>query len=50
MIIAGIAGGYICDKHFQNNYPIFTIALPIMAVMIAYSVNNQLDDDEEKES
>lgn len=50
VVIAGVAGGYACDKHFGNQWPIFTIALPIMAVMIAYAMNNQLNGDKEDES
>ena len=48
VIIAGVAGGYICDKQFQNNFPICTIVLPIMGLMIAYAMNNQLNDEEEE--
>ena len=50
LIIAGVSGGYICDKQFQNNFPILTILLPIMAIMIAYAINNQLNDEGEEES
>jgi hypothetical protein len=50
VIIAGVAGGHICDKQFQNNFPIFTIILPIMAVMIAYAINNQLNDEGKEEN
>lgn len=47
IIIAGIAGGYICDKYFKNQYPIFTFVLPIMALMIAFALNNQLNKEED---
>jgi hypothetical protein len=50
VIIAGVSGGYICDNQFQNNFPICTILLPIMAIMIAYAMNNQLNDEGEEES
>tara|TARA_B110000285_G_C14981089_1_gene541385 strand:- start:475 stop:660 length:186 start_codon:yes stop_codon:yes gene_type:complete len=50
VIIAGVAGGYICDKQFQNNFPILTVLLPIMAIMIAYTINKQLNDEGEEES
>ena len=48
--MAGVSGGHICDKQFQNNFPICTILLPIMAIMIAYAMNNQLNDEGEEES
>jgi len=47
IVIAGVTGGYICDKHFKNQYPIFTIVLPIMALMIAFALNKQLNKDED---
>jgi hypothetical protein len=50
VIIAGAAGGYICDKQLQNNFPICTIVLPIMAILIAYAMNNQLNDEGEEEN
>ena len=50
VIIAGAAGGYICDKQLQNNFPICTIVLPIMAIMIAYAMNNQLNDEGKEEN
>jgi len=50
VIIAGVSGGYICDTQFQSNFPICTIILPIMAIMIAYAMNNQLNDEGEEES
>jgi hypothetical protein len=49
VIIAGFTGGYICDKQFQNNFPIFKIALPVMALMIAYAMNNILNNEGEEE-
>jgi len=47
IIIIGVFGGNICDKQFNNNFPILTIIFSIASVMMAVSIRKMLSDNHE---
>ena len=51
LVAAGILGGIACDQIFKNNFPIFSILLPIMALSIAWHIlKESKNEDEEAEN